>query len=47
MTEMPITHFKPMEIGTTVEKLISLGYDRDVFGNILENENQILEICES
>ncbi len=43
-TELPITHFKPIEIRTSVEKLKVMGYEKDVFGNNLENENQILEI---
>jgi len=44
MTEMPITHFKPKEIGTSIEKLKELGYTKDIFGKDLENEEQILEI---
>ena len=44
MTEMPCTHFKPIEIGTSVEKLRELGYTKDCFGNELRDENQILEI---
>ena len=43
-TEAPITHFKPKEIGTNVEKLKSLGYQNDVYGIPLENDNQILEL---
>lgn len=44
MTEMPITHFRPAEIGTSVEKLISLGYEKDIYGNKLESRDQLLEI---
>lgn len=44
MTEMPITHFKPKEIGTSIEKLRGLGYEKDIHGKKLEDENQILEI---
>jgi DNA polymerase II large subunit len=44
MTEMPISYFKPKEIGTSVSKLKELGYEKDINGNTLENENQILEI---
>ncbi len=44
MTEMAITHFKPIEIGTSIEKLKTMGYDKDIYGNDLINENQILEI---
>ncbi len=43
-TEMPITHFKPREIFVSVEKLRELGYERDIYGKELENEEQILEI---
>jgi DNA polymerase II large subunit len=44
MTELPITHFKPREIGTSIEKLISLGYEKDYEGNYLKDDNQILEL---
>ncbi|MCH7567838.1 MAG: DNA polymerase II large subunit [Nanoarchaeota archaeon] len=44
MTEMPLTHFKPKEIGTSIEKLRELGYLEDMHGKVLENEEQILEI---
>ncbi|MBX4211950.1 DNA polymerase II large subunit [Candidatus Pacearchaeota archaeon] len=44
MTEMPLTHFKPLEIGTSLEKLKKLGYTHDISGNALENESQILEL---
>ncbi len=44
MTQLPITHFKPKEIGTSIEKLKELGYDKDYKGRQLENENQIIEI---
>lgn len=44
MTEMPITHFKPREIGTSVFKLKKLGYEKDIYGNELEKDDQILEI---
>lgn len=43
-TELPITHFKPKEIFVGVEKLKELGYEKDINGKELENENQILEI---
>ncbi len=42
MTEMPITHFKPREIGTSVEKLKKLGYEKDIYGKELMNDEQIL-----
>ncbi len=44
MSELAITHFKPMEIGTSIEKLIELGYTEDIHGNKLKNQDQILEI---
>lgn len=43
-TELPITHFKPKEIGTSVEKLRELGYRKDIHGQELSNDNQILEL---
>ncbi len=44
MTELPLTHFKPKEIHTSIEKLKELGYEKDIFGNPLIDEEQILEI---
>jgi len=44
MTEMPITHFKPKEIGTSIEKLKEIGYEKDIFGKQVENEEQIIEM---
>jgi DNA polymerase large subunit len=44
MIEMGITHFKPKEIGTSIEKLKELGYTRDFQGNKLENQEQTIEI---
>jgi DNA polymerase II large subunit len=43
-TETPITHFKSKEIGTSVEKLRELGYDKDVYGKELNDGNQVLEL---
>ncbi len=44
MTEIPITHFKPIEIGTSIQKLKELGYEKDINNRELEDENQILEL---
>ena len=44
MTQLPITHFKPKEINTSVEKLKELGYKNDAFGVELAEEEQILEL---
>ena len=43
-TDMPITHFYPKEIGTSVERLRELGYDRDYEGNELVSEDQLVEM---
>src|SRR3989344_5361837 len=44
MTETPITHFKPKEIGTSVAKLKELGYEKDCYGVDLVSEEQICEL---
>jgi len=44
MTELPITHFKPIEVGTSIKKLKEIGYLLDIYGNELNDENQILEL---
>src|SRR3989338_2170795 len=44
MTEMPITHFKSKEIGTSIEKLKELGYEKNINGKELTSEDQILEM---
>ena len=44
MTDAPLTHFKPNEIGVSVKRLKELGYTEDYFGNNLENENQTCEL---
>lgn len=43
-TDLPLTHFKPREIGTKVETLLKLGYDKDVDGKPLSSDDQILEL---
>ncbi|MCD6502758.1 MAG: DNA polymerase II large subunit [Euryarchaeota archaeon] len=44
MTDAPLTHFKPKEIGVSVEKLKELGYDRDYLGNELVSDEQIVPL---
>jgi DNA polymerase II large subunit len=44
MTELPITHFRPAEIGTPIEKLRSMGYSHDICGNKIENPDQLVEL---
>jgi len=43
-TNAPLTHFKPSEIGVTLEKLRELGYINDVYGANLTNADQICEL---
>ncbi len=43
-TDLPLTHFIPKEIGVTVEKLKEMGYEKDCYGNPIENEDQIIEL---
>jgi len=43
-TDLPLTHFIPSEIGVTVDKLISMGYDKDIYGNLIKDDNQIIEL---
>lgn len=43
-TELPITHFKPKEIKTSIKKLKEIGYKKDIYGKDLTDENQLLEI---
>jgi len=44
MSELPITHFKPREIGTSLERLKELGYDLDHRGKPITDSDQIIEI---
>lgn len=43
-TELPLLYFKPKEVYVSVEKLKDIGYDKDIYGKELENDNQILEL---
>jgi DNA polymerase II large subunit len=43
-TDAPLTHFRPREIGVTVERLCELGYDVDLEGKPLTSEEQLLEL---
>ncbi|MEK6978350.1 MAG: DNA polymerase II large subunit [Candidatus Hydrothermarchaeota archaeon] len=43
-TDVPLTHFKPGEIGVAVERLRALGYDRDYKGVPLTSEDQVVEL---
>ncbi|MEF8879393.1 MAG: DNA polymerase II large subunit, partial [Candidatus Thermoplasmatota archaeon] len=44
MTDAPLTHFRPKEIGITVERLKKLGYNKDIFGKQLEKPDQLCEL---
>jgi len=44
MTETTLTAFKPKEIGTSIKKLKDLGYNKDIDGKELINEEQIVEL---
>lgn len=44
LTDMPLTHFKPKEIGISIEKLKELGYKKDYLGNDLKSIEQIIEL---
>ncbi len=44
MTDAPLTHFKPKEIGVPLKRLKELGYTKDYLGNELLNEQQICEL---
>ncbi|MEM3463830.1 MAG: DNA polymerase II large subunit, partial [Candidatus Bathyarchaeia archaeon] len=43
-TNAPLTHFKPSEIGVTIEKLKKLGYAYDVYGAPLTSPDQVCEL---
>jgi len=43
-TNAPLTHFKPIEIGVSVDKLRQMGYDCDMNGATLTDENQVCEL---
>src|SRR3989304_57100 len=43
-TNAPLTHFKPREVGVTVETLKWLGYSHDILGLPLTDSNQICEL---
>lgn len=43
-TNAPLTHFKPAEIGVSVERLRELGYTHDILGADLANADQICEL---
>ncbi len=44
MSNLPLTHFRPDEIGVPVEKLRELGYEKDIYGRPLERGDQVVEL---
>ncbi|MFP4050147.1 MAG: DNA polymerase II large subunit [Thermoplasmata archaeon] len=44
MTDLPVTHFKPSEIGLSVERARELGYKKDIHGEELKDPDQMLEL---
>ncbi|MGA1820046.1 MAG: DNA polymerase II large subunit, partial [Thermoplasmatota archaeon] len=44
MTDITMTHFRPMEIGAPAERLKSLGYTHDIYGEVLKSDDQMLEL---
>ena len=43
-TDAPLTHFTPIEIGTSLEQLHALGYLYDKDGDVLQNKKQECEL---
>jgi len=43
-TEVSVTQFKPLEIGVDIKKLKEFGYEKDIYGNLLEKDDQILDL---
>ena len=43
-TDIPTTHFRPKDIGISIEKLKKLGYDKDINGKELNKPDQILTL---
>ena len=44
MSNVPLTHFKPKEIGASIEKMREMGYTHDYHGKPLKSEDQIVEL---
>ncbi|MEM3550004.1 MAG: DNA polymerase II large subunit [Candidatus Bathyarchaeia archaeon] len=43
-TNAPLTHFKPCELGVSLEKVIKLGYSHDIYGQPLTRPDQVCEL---
>ncbi|MBN2734506.1 MAG: DNA-directed DNA polymerase II large subunit [Methanomicrobiaceae archaeon] len=44
MIDLPLTHFRPREIGVSWQKLVELGYLNDIYKKPLLSDDQILEL---
>ena len=44
MSDVPVTHFTPEEVGVEWRQLKHLGYTHDCFGEELQRDDQMLEI---
>ena len=44
LTDVPLTHFTPAEVGVEMERLRELGYTHDMHGILLESPDQMLEL---
>ena len=44
MIDVPVTHFRPRDIGTDIKRLSELGYTHDIDGLPLSKDDQILEL---
>ncbi|MGI6503024.1 MAG: DNA-directed DNA polymerase II large subunit [Candidatus Methanoculleus thermohydrogenotrophicum] len=44
MIDLPLTHFRPDEIGVPVDRLRKLGYAHDIYGQELIEPDQVLEL---
>ncbi|MBN2517662.1 MAG: DNA polymerase II large subunit [Candidatus Altiarchaeota archaeon] len=43
-TDIPTTHFRPKDVGVSIERLKELGYGKDIRGEVLESAEQILAL---
>jgi|TARA_B100000959_G_scaffold244810_1_gene269007 DNA polymerase II large subunit len=44
MSDVPVTHFRPVEIGTSWKKLVKMGYTHDVRGKEISSDGQLIEL---
>jgi DNA polymerase II large subunit len=44
MSDVPVTHFRPCEIGTSWKQLKELGYTHDIDGEPMTSDEQLLEL---